>query len=800
MPSASEVTVSRPSRPRGVLPVLALLLALVAGPLLAPPPTAAQTATAPPATQAQQLRDALFAAQAATAAGDRAGAEQALRDAEPLAATLSGRFAADPAAGAALTGAMAAATAAAEAGDSHGLAVAGGEAWGSVVRGAYAETLRAVEAGDAKDAASWLMVRDFRPTTRFARPGTDATLAVRDLGQGTRSPAATAEAVRADLLDTYQAETDAALAAAVDPNAPASLAAADALARAGQYWALLAPAYEAQSGKAARQTADADFAALGQALATGDAAVVRRAAAGPAEVVTSFRAAPLSEAEQARRAGQLTRYLSLVPVEYGRGVKGGEVVVDLEIQEARAFLDGAMAAFADLRLPLRQQDAAATAAVERQLHALDATVNDAAARRAVADPGTVSAQAQAVVDQLNGLYPAAWTHGGGAADFDVVASLLDQVERHARAGDWAQAEASRLEAYALFETGPEKSLLAFAPDRAREVERRFWEGDGTTPGLAAAIADRQGPKELTASRAALDTALAGAQEQLGTSVAPMAVVFNSATIVFREGLEAVLILASLLASMIGANRRYKKPLVTGALTALGVSAVLFVAAQGALLRLGQHSEQVEAAVSIVAVAVLLLVMNWFFHKVYWTRWIAHHHEKRRRILGATVTISPAVGLAVLGFTSVFREGAETVLFLQSLVLSSGPWIVVQGVALGLLGTAVVGLLTLVLQAKLPHKKLLIVTGMMIALVLVTMVGTTVHTMQLVGWMPIAPVRALEGLPYGFGTWLGIYPTWQGLVAQVLAVVFVVGSYVVAEHGFLRRTPAPAARVAARGGA
>ncbi len=315
MPPASEVPVSRPSRPRGVLPVLALLLALVAGPLLAPPPAAAQAATAPPATQAQQLRDALFAAQAATAAGDRAGAEQALRDADPIAAAFAGRLAADPAAATALTGAMAAARAAAAAGDNDGLAAAGGAAWGSVVRGAYAETLRAVEAGDAKDAASWLMVRDFRPTTRFARPGADATLAVRDLGQGKTSPAAAAEAVRADLLDTYQAEADAALAAAADPNAPASLAAADALARAVQYWALLAPAYEAQAGKPARAAADAGFAALGQALAAGDADAVRRAAAGPAEVVASFRAAPLSEVEQARRAGQLTRYLSLVPID-----------------------------------------------------------------------------------------------------------------------------------------------------------------------------------------------------------------------------------------------------------------------------------------------------------------------------------------------------------------------------------------------------------------------------------------------------------------------------------------------------
>ena len=52
----------------------------------------------------------------------------------------------------------------------------------------------------------------------------------------------------------------------------------------------------------------------------------------------------------------------------------------------------------------------------------------------------------------------------------------------AAAGEYQQAESARIEAYAIFETGPEKRLLAFTPDAALKVERLFWEGDGTTPG------------------------------------------------------------------------------------------------------------------------------------------------------------------------------------------------------------------------------------------------------------------------------------------------------------------------------
>ncbi len=89
--------------------------------------------------------------------------------------------------------------------------------------------------------------------------------------------------------------------------------------------------------------------------------------------------------------------------------------------------------------------------------------------------------------------------------------------------------------------------------------------------------------------------------------------------------------------------------------------------------------------------------------------------------------------------------------------------------------------------------MLVVTGVLIAAVLVTMVGSTVHTLQWVGWAPITPIRGLEGLPYWFGLWLGVYATWEGVVAQAIAAMFVVGSYYVAErvHRRIRGgSPAP----------
>jgi high-affinity iron transporter len=158
-----------------------------------------------------------------------------------------------------------------------------------------------------------------------------------------------------------------------------------------------------------------------------------------------------------------------------------------------------------------------------------------------------------------------------------------------------------------------------------------------------------------------------------------------------------------------------------------------------------------------------------------------HNKKRTLVNGvAVITIGQMIGLVILGFTSIYREGFESALFMQSLVLEADLGIVLQGVALGLVGVAIVGMITFTLQRKLPYKKMLVVTGVMIGFVLLTMVGNTVHVMQVVGWLPINLIIGLN-LPLWMGQWFGLFATWQGIGAQVAAAVFVIGSYFRAEH-------------------
>jgi high-affinity iron transporter len=751
--------------------------ALVAFLALAGPASAAPRA---PWEAAADVRTTLAEAQRALVLGEPGKAARLARKAAALDL--------GPLGPAAKPGLRAAEEAAAE-GDSVALEIARAQAWTSILAEAADRALAAAAAGDVDRARDWLLVREFRKPTRFTRPGAAATLALQALGAGRLAPGPAASAVRSDLFDTYQARLGAsldALTAAGDQDFDLRRAGAAALA--AGYFAVLAPAYRAQRSAADARSAEGAFEGLVAAAAAGDDARVEAALAEIEAALEGFRAAPLSAEEELRRAGQLQRFLALVPIEYERGVSNGEVTLDFEIQEAVTFRDGAAQALGDLEHLLARVDEQGTRRLGEILDGLAADLGAAARHDAVADPDDVQAATDEALDLVDDLYPDEWKEAGASADFDVISATLDRLEGAMAAGQFSQAEQVRLEAYAFFEFGPEQRLRGLANDIFVEVEGLFWYGADGLPGLSQLVKRKAGPAEVAETRTAHDGALADAEAAVGAGPSSTsAVISNTAIIVFREGLEAVLILAALMAGMTGARAGLRKPLLAGAAAAFVASVATWGIAQTLLGSLSRYGEKLEAVVSLIAIAVLLLILNWFYHRVYWSDHLAGLHGRKKKILGIGVGVAAAqlLGLAMLGFSSVYREGFETVLFLQAIVLEAGAATVLVGVAVGLVATLAVGFLTIRLQRKLPHKKMLIATGLLILWVLVVMVGTTVQTLQVVGWVPVTPVEGLR-LPYWAGLWLGIFPTWEGLLAQGAAIAFVLGSYVLAEQLRKRR--------------
>lgn len=261
------------------------------------------------------------------------------------------------------------------------------------------------------------------------------------------------------------------------------------------------------------------------------------------------------------------------------------------------------------------------------------------------------------------------------------------------------------------------------------------------------------------------------------------VVFNSAAIVFREGLEAVLIFAAVTASFLGANRARRRPVIVGAALAFAASIVTWFLVQALLDVASPLGPKLEAITGFVAIVVLLVVLNWFVHHVYWSQWIGRHHRQRRRLLAKT-GIAATVGLVALGFTSVYREGFEVVLFLQNLQLQSGTASVLEGVGFGLAATALVGVATFWLHHKLPYRRMLVLTGVLVGVVLVVMIGGTALSFQDLGWLPRHPTPFT--VPEWMGAWFEMYSYWETLGAQLLAGTLVIGSYYLAEYLKVRR--------------
>ncbi|MEO8077209.1 MAG: FTR1 family protein, partial [Acidobacteriota bacterium] len=188
----------------------------------------------------------------------------------------------------------------------------------------------------------------------------------------------------------------------------------------------------------------------------------------------------------------------------------------------------------------------------------------------------------------------------------------------------------------------------------------------------------------------------------------------------------------------------------------------------------------QAATGLLAILVLLLVMNWFFHKIYWAGWISLHSRRKQELLKDVARPRVWWGLALLGFSSLYREGFEVVLFLQSYRLKLGGTPVLYGVLIGLTLTTIVGGLTFVAHRRLPYRRMLVFTGVMLGLVLLVMVGEQAQEMQLARWVPTTPIAPLERvIPGWMGLWFAVFPTVETLAAQLVAAALVIGSFLLA---------------------
>lgn len=257
--------------------------------------------------------------------------------------------------------------------------------------------------------------------------------------------------------------------------------------------------------------------------------------------------------------------------------------------------------------------------------------------------------------------------------------------------------------------------------------------------------------------------------------APMIAIVYAFTILFREGLEAVLVVAAILGYLEASrNTQYRGPVLKGVGAALAATIVLFIAA-AVFVRLAPiQRELLEAVTALISVAVLFYVSFWLVTRLDHRRWMEF---VKARVWSAATTGS-TLALAGVGFTAVFREGFETVLFYQALIsFSEGLGVyVVLGAGAGAVALGAVGWFIFKAGRRLPIKSFLTTAVALVMVVSVAFIGNAVRGFQEAALLPVNYVESLPKLPIFVSHLTGWYPTRETILAQAaLTLVYLLGA-------------------------
>ncbi|WP_314978696.1 FTR1 family protein [Campylobacter rectus] len=260
----------------------------------------------------------------------------------------------------------------------------------------------------------------------------------------------------------------------------------------------------------------------------------------------------------------------------------------------------------------------------------------------------------------------------------------------------------------------------------------------------------------------LDAAL----EKTSGSSSPWALFLYALTIILREGFEALIIVAAVVAYLLKTGNEKRMSIVY---SSLGVAVVLsFVMAWVMNLifagAAGQKREVMEGAVMLIAVGLLFYVGFWLLSNAgakKWSKYIQSH-------VSESISAGSAKALWWTVFLAVFREGAETVLFYQALIFdakdSAGYSMIALGFVVGLIVLLVTYYVFKIFAIKIPIKPFFLVTSAIIFYMSIVFVGKGL--MEFVEGKIFVPTK-IEGFPTI--EWLGIYPYYESLVPQAIMI-------------------------------
>ena len=342
-------------------------------------------------------------------------------------------------------------------------------------------------------------------------------------------------------------------------------------------------------------------------------------------------------------------------------------------------------------------------------------------------------------------------------------NALAQATQTYQAGDTAKAVGQVQDTYFdIFEaSGMENAVGARDANFKTELEGHFTKIVGLM-NAGKDVASIQ--QEIAAFSAGLDKAL----ELLGGNQGGIALFFFSLTIILREGLEALLIVAAVIAYIHKSGHGDKQKVINNSVWwALGASVITALLFQWLLTNAAAGREILEGVTMLIATVMLFGMSYWLLSKVEAQHWKAYLQKK----IGTSLSQGSLIGLWLTSFLAVYREGAETVLFYFALAADAKTALdygyLFGGLAVGIVILAVVYLIMRYSVVRLPLKPFFIFTGIFMYLMAFIFAGKGVA--ELIEGKAFTPTLIGDGtlFPKWMGDWLGIMPYRETLLPQLV---------------------------------
>nr|WP_279389554.1 FTR1 family iron permease [Mammaliicoccus sciuri] len=244
--------------------------------------------------------------------------------------------------------------------------------------------------------------------------------------------------------------------------------------------------------------------------------------------------------------------------------------------------------------------------------------------------------------------------------------------------------------------------------------------------------------------------------------------WDAALILLREGVEALLIIMALLTvTRKSEQTKASKWIITGSVIGIVLSIALAFIFKAIFENLGSTRELTEGLVGIGSVILMIIVGIWLHSKSSldsWQNFINKNMDK-------AMSTGSIVTFGLVAFLSVFREGAETIIFYLGIVGKISTWSLILGIIVASVILALIAIFFNQITKWIPIHRLFFIMSLFIFILAFKILGVSIHTLQILN---IVPQHTINHLP--FIDLIGFYPTYETLIPQLALVILVVIYY------------------------